>query len=296
MNTVHISSSTPTDQLVTPTYNMRLKYIEMPDGSFHLYERLYSSSDVFRSEHDVSFEINNHTPKTSDTPKDPCANLKRARSRAKSKFTDYAVATFELDCFCTFTVADTELRYSHKDCLKKVLKWFENRVLRNGLIYLCVPELHKDGALHFHALCNASALKLTDSGTVLIPERKKPVKIATAKRLHPNSDEWKTVFNVADYTIGFSTVVFLYGERARAINYVSKYIVKTLDKIGGRYYYHGGAVREPVISYLFHSVHGFDDIRDSFGTFTGDGTFQFSVAGVDYYAQRIMPDFNNFTF
>ena len=296
MNTVHISSSTPSDQLITPTYNMRLKYIEMPDGSFHLYEQLFASADVFRSDSDPCFEINKSVPKTSSTPKDPTANLKRARARAKSKFTDYAVATFELDCFCTLTVADDVLRYTHKDCLKKVLKWFENRVSRNNLIYLCIPELHKDGALHFHALCNASALKLTDSGTVLIPERKKPVKIATAKRLHPISDDWRTVFNISDYNIGFSTVIFLYGERAKAINYTSKYITKTMEKIGGRYYYHGGAVREPVISFLFHSVHGFDDVRNSFGTFAGDGTFRFSVAGVDYYAQRTMPDFSNFTF
>lgn len=296
MNTVHLSSSVSPAELITPKYNIRLKYIIMPDGSKHLYEQLFASSDVFKSADDIDLEIPKHTPKTSSTPKDPTGNLKRARNRAKAKFTDYAVATYEIDCFCTFTVADPELRYTHKDCLKKVLKWFENRVYRNSLIYLCVPELHQDGALHFHALCNASALTLTDSGTVLIPERKKPVKKATAKRLHPNSDDWITVFNIVDYNIGFSTAVFLYGERAKAINYVSKYITKTMEKIGGRYFYHGGAVREPVISYILQTVSGFDDIRNSFGTFTGDGTFNFSVAGVQYYAQRIMPDFSNFTF
>lgn len=55
------------------------------------------------------------------------------------------------DYFSTFTFANN--RYDYDYCKKLLQKFFNNFSQRNTHIeYLCVPEQHKDGAWHFHAL------------------------------------------------------------------------------------------------------------------------------------------------
>lgn len=288
MNTVPISSSNSSDDLITPRYNVRFKYFTDKHGTEHLYEQLFSSKPVFKDKNDPDFDppAPPKAPK-GETTKD---NTDRARRRARCKFTDYAYATYTLDIFVTMTIADEELRYNKTATLKKLINWLNNLVQRRQLAYLLVPELHKDGALHFHALCNSSALDLVDSGTVLIPERKKPVKRDTARRINPDTAQWQTVYNVQNWTLGFTTAVFLYGNINSAIAYVSKYISKTLEKIGGRYFYHGGDIKSPRLCYAFFSVDTFDKIRYSWGTFDDDNTYTFTAGGSEFKAQRFPVD------
>lgn len=287
MNTVPLSSSVVDPPCtVTSRYNVRFKYVYSASGERCLIEQMFASRPVFRDASEPDFDP--PTPKREIRNIASAAdNIERAKRRARSKFTDYAYATPELDLFVTMTVGDFDLRYNPPFALKKLNSWLCNLVQRRNLIYLLVPELHKDGAIHFHMLANSPALDLVDSGTVCIPERKKPVRRSTAARISDTPpDLWNTVYNVQNWPFGFTTAIFLYGNRQAAISYVTKYITKTCQKIGGRYFYHGGSVRLPEIKLAFFSLDAFENIRLAFGTFSDDGTFRFSVAGVQYDVQR----------
>lgn len=148
-------------------------------------------------------------------------------------------------------------RGDYSTVIKRLSTYLDNRVRRQGLIYLGVPELHQNGGIHFHFLMNSSALRLTDSGTVSVEGRKKPIKVATANRLHIPDDKRHTVYNVEDWKLGFSTAIMTYGDRGAVSRYISKELNKTvqksidndgkLEKIGGRWYLSGGKLRKPVV-------------------------------------------------
>lgn len=153
-------------------------------------------------------------------------------------------------------------RYDIPGVIDRMSRWCDNRVRRKGLCYILVPELHADGALHFHGLFN-DALPVRDSGTVTRPDFRKPRKPRSAKQ----RGEWLTggghvVYNLPDWSLGFTTAIELYGDYSRAVNYISKYIRKQdkAGKIGGRWYYHGGQFGEPVADYC--DVHLWDVIDE----------------------------------
>jgi hypothetical protein len=62
------------------------------------------------------------------------------------------------------------------------------------------------------------------------------------------------------------------GDREKVARYISKYITKTLEKVGGRYYLHGGALAQPLFEY---STVNWDDC-------VGEETYRFSVPGNEY--------------
>lgn len=155
---------------------------------------------------------------------------RRSAARAKRRLFDIALCN-DFDLFFTLTLSPQEIdRYDYGVAVKRLSVWLDNRVRRNGLRYVAVPELHKDGAIHFHGLCNKSAVKLQNSG----------------KR-----SKGKTVYNITDWSLGFTTAVRLSGEYGAVCRYISKYVTKQSDcgTIGGRYYFHGGKLQEPVYRY-----------------------------------------------
>lgn len=50
---------------------------------------------------------------------------------------------------------------------------------------------------------------------------------------------------MTEWRFGFSTAIELYGNYKSAVGYVCKYISKETEKIGGRWYYSGGALKRP---------------------------------------------------
>lgn len=181
--------------------------------------------------------------------KHPDENLKRSKRRAVSKLNDYILCN-NFDCFVTLTLnPDVIERDNYNAVIKRLNVFLDNRVRRNGLKYIGVPELHKKGGFHFHLLCNSSALKLVDSGTVSCKGKKKPIKVATADRLHIPQEDRQNVYNVSDWSLGFSTAIMTYGERGAIARYIGKYITKGEQKIGGRWFYSGGNLSEPIVEY-----------------------------------------------
>jgi len=101
-------------------------------------------------------------------------------------------------------------------------RWADNMVRRKGLKYVLVPELHKKGGIHFHGFFNDS-VQVVDSGHH-----------DTAG--HP-------VYNLPEWTLGFTTAIELYGDYPSAVGYVTKYIGKQGLRPMGRWYYSGGALK-----------------------------------------------------
>lgn len=183
------------------------------------------------------------------------ANVKRAVRRAKIALRDYALST-EMTYFVTLTLDAAKIdRYDVAEIVRKMSQWCSNQVRRRGLAYILVPERHKDGAVHFHGFFNG-ALEAVDSGTVIPPEGGKPRRPKDeAQRADWLEHGGHLVYNLPAWTMGFTTAIRLYGDYSKAVGYVVKYVGKDMGadklprKIGGRWYYSGGALRKPDVIY-----------------------------------------------
>ena len=147
--------------------------------------------------------------------------------------------------FLTITFDGSEYDFKNPDFVKKkVRKWLEHQVERQGLKYLLIPEYHEKGGIHCHALVNDS-LEVVDSGTVIVAGYPKPIKRENALKF--GSDILHTVYNVSKWKYGFSTAIEITDATGFAY-YITKYITKGNDKIFGKYYWAGGDIkREPEI-------------------------------------------------
>ena len=176
----------------------------------------------------------------------------RARRRARTAVRDLARSN-AFDYFVTFTLDGTKVnRYDAAEIVKRLNVWLDNRVRRDGLRYVLVPELHKDGAIHFHGLIN-DALRRVDSGTMTAPGWKKPRKPRSkAEAARWAADGAVVVWNLPAWDFGFTTAIPLYGEREAAVGYVCKYVAKQSEKIGGRWYYSGGDLQRPAT--VYHNI------------------------------------------
>lgn len=155
-------------------------------------------------------------------------DIERSMRRAKAKVRRLALAN-DFKWFVTLTLDPMKVdRYDPAAVVRKLNQWCSNQVKRKGLRYILVPERHKDGALHFHGFFN-DALEAVDSG-------------------HKSKDG-RPIFNLPGWNLGFTAALEIYGEYAGAVAYVCKYIGKQGDKPAGRWYYSGGALNEPAVTY-----------------------------------------------
>lgn len=208
--------------------------------------------------HLEGFEVNERSERAfilqeADKPPAEKSEGERKRSdslkRAKDKIFEI-VSCNDWSYMVTFTLDKSKIdRYNPEEVQKRFSSWLYNCAKRKGLIALVVPELHADGAIHFHGLIN-NALIMTFSGTYKVKGDKHPIKLQTLRRRgkSPKDDDVKEVYNVSDYNLGFSTAVKLtgngfdeaYEELAESVSrvayYMTKYCTKDLDKIFGSYY------------------------------------------------------------
>lgn len=153
------------------------------------------------------------------------ADMERSMRRARAKLRRLALAN-DFQYFVTLTLNPEMIdRYDGSAIVKVLGRWCDNMVRRNGLRYILVPEQHKDGAFHFHGFFAGDGLEVIDSGV-----------------------KWedRTVYNLPQWKLGFSTAQELYGDYHAAVGYCCKYIGKQQgERPLGRWYYSGGALREP---------------------------------------------------
>ena len=271
------SNLLPRSQNLT-TFKVKAKYYKMLDTNGKVVSRLASiqrfSYPVFSPPgwEDVEMK-NSHLPQflttnefscsldeeNVDDIKDFCSqNVVRARRRAKGNAFDIIMCNPDLDIFCTFTYSPEKIsdKSSYEECYKVLAPWLSNRVQRNGLKYVCVPEYTQAGDIHFHAIMNSVALfgKLTFA---VNPHNGKPL-----------SHNGKPLLNIIDWPYGFTSCEFIRNEKAgeNAREAVAKYIFKYMgknegQKIGGRYCLIGGDVKRPVCSYG-NEVTDFIDVHE----------------------------------
>ncbi len=200
---------------------------------------------------------------------------KKSYNRARQKCYDYIMCNPDLDVFATFTVDPQKYNSFDYDAICKYLQtWLSNRVQRNGLKYILVPEKHQSGAIHFHGIMNRKGLSLESSGYfkvgkyTLKPEQISKKKMETAQE----------IYNIKGLELGFSTALMIEGESSQEA--VSKYIWKYMGKqcgqqIGGRFFLHGGKMEEPKLVFSNDSFYetsegvvvGYGDISCRIETF-----------------------------
>lgn len=174
---------------------------------------------------------------------DPETSLARSRRRALKAVRDIMDCN-DFDWFMTFTLDPEKVadRTNVQEFTKSINRYFDNRVRRRGWKYCAVMEYHKrvedngKHALHLHACVSGDDVRLSDSGV----------------QVKRSNGDVVPIYNVDDWALGFSTAIPTYGNRLALSRYLTKYITKSDDKIGGRWYYSGGALARPL--YLYYDT------------------------------------------
>ena len=196
-----------------------------PDGSKKI---TVCSRAIFKEDGWESQEENASKPKDmSNETRDDSAR------RAMDAIFDIAMLN-KFTHFITWTLDKEKIdRYDVKEISTKLKQFLNNMVRRHGLHYLIVAEFHKDGAIHMHGFIFGD-VKLVDSGH---------------KAWDKVDKKWKTVFNMPQWALGYSTAIELTGDRSRVSKYITKYISKDFRKIFGNFYYAGGKtlIRKPPV-------------------------------------------------
>lgn len=141
-------------------------------------------------------------------------SIHRSLRRTKSTIADLVICN-DFQLFCTFTFDPKKYdRYNLNRCKSVMSMWLHRQRMHSpDLRYLIVPELHKDGAIHFHALISGFRGRLKDSG----------------KR-----QNGRVVYNMTGYRAGFTTAVPIDHNKLAVSNYIKKYITKDMPLLYGR--------------------------------------------------------------
>lgn len=245
-------------------YNFRLKLYPTSDGGWYPAEEMCCETHIFNPD---GLEAREPVDRSGSAPTSPAEKLERSRARAKAKVFDLIMCN-EFQWFVTLTLSPDMVgdRTDYKDIVHKLNVWLANRVQRNGLYYIGVCEKHKRGGLHFHFLTN-DTICTVESGTYIRPSGGRPVKPATVFRSGFRLEDCRTVYNVPDWRLGFTTSIRTYGARGAVANYIGKYITKG-EKVGGRWYFSGGELTRP--RYVYSNV-DVDDFEQDFSLDTPRG-------------------------
>lgn len=219
-----------------------------PDGSWEL---MAASRPIFGGDGWEQSDKSDSITSKPQTGKRNAADVERARRRACAAVRDIARCN-RFAYFVTLTInPERANRYDAHALARRWRSWLDNRVRRRGLRYVLVPELHKDGAIHYHGFFSAHGCDFVPSGTYKLAGVKRPRK----PRNERQRDEWiaacaKPVYNIADWDLGFSTAIEITGNYDAAVGYCCKYIGKSGEKIGGRWYYSGGDLVRPSVDFV----------------------------------------------
>lgn len=149
--------------------------------------------------------------------------------KIKTKIKDYVLCN-DFDCFWTLTFKSD--RYDYDAAFLKLEKWLCKMRRKYGRFnYILIPELHKDGAIHFHGVTGGFKGQLEDSG----------VKHNRVK-----------VYNCSDWEYGFTTITKM-RSKEKCASYVTKYFTKemqdTVVEKGKKKYWCSRGLRLPAVTY-----------------------------------------------
>lgn len=200
-------------------YNIRIKRFADSGVQISLYSNLVEEKDKDdlcerkprEKEHD--YLVNPWTGEVYDRieEKNRLESLRVSYIRTVNNIYDIARCN-KWDWFFTFTFAPDKVtdRYDYAELSKVMSQWLKHVKQRRCpyMVYLVVPEQHKDGAWHFHGLFqNCDGLTMTDSGH--------------------KDHKGRTIFNISDFKLGFTTATQV-EDTDRACSYLVKYITKEM--------------------------------------------------------------------
>lgn len=176
-------------------YNTTKVYPDMIKVIIYKDPVMYTTGSVKRNKHVVS---DSYTPDITSL------------NRTKTLIRDIVLCN-NFEYFCTFTFDPKKVdRFNFGACYHKMSVWIHHQAdnsarLGKKFTYLVIPEQHKSGAWHFHALISQY------SGTM--------------KRSGHKSSTGRDVYNITSFRSGFTTAVPI--DNSDAVSeYVTKYITK----------------------------------------------------------------------
>lgn len=207
--------------------------------------------------------------------------LKKSINRTKTKISDYILCN-DFDMFATFTfdpkIVGEKSRYNFLYCANLLSEWLRveqqnhQRKFGSKFRYLIVPEQHKDGAWHFHAVIGgykSPTLTFTDL-----------------------SNKWLTYAERSKYSLKTRKFFTRYNlgrnelqpirSRERLASYIKKYITKSLLELPGKKrYWSSRNLLKPTIMYNLFKCEKIPKIAE---VFSND---YFTIYKLDY---SIYPD------
>lgn len=151
--------------------------------------------------------------------------------RTKTTIQDIVLCN-DFELFCTFTFDPAKVdRYNFNQCSSAMRRWFSHqreKSLKYGreLKYLVIPEQHKDGAWHFHALLSGYSSTLKDTGL--------------------KSQSLRPIYNITSFRLGFTTAVKI-DEKSGVSTYITKYVTKSFVKtFNGKRFFCSHGLKRPV--------------------------------------------------
>lgn len=227
-------------------FNTKIK--KYPDGNFHI---TYCSDMIYKDKtiEKVSNNESTHTKrKISDEEKEE-KFLSRQNTdprddsilRAKRRVFDLVyINSFKYFVTLTFDLTKGLNPRNPVEVRKAVQDFVKNRVHRNGLQYILVPEYHtqkeweQSKRLHLHGFFNEP-----EKGLTFIPAINEYGNLVFSK-------SGRQVYNVTEWAdeYGFTTACRVDSDLSNCAKYITKYITKNSKMIFGNYYLAGGVKRE----------------------------------------------------
>ena len=181
----------------------------------------------------------------------------------------YLARSNKWDWFVTLTFNPEKVNsFDYVECVKYLSKWLNNcKRKASDMKYLVVPEKHKSGRYHFHALfADCDALKFADSG-----KRDKSGKI---------------IYNIGSYKLGFTTATRV--ENCEKVSkYISKYVTKDLCCLASgkkRYWASRNLAEAPQHDFLLSA----EEIRQFFSRFDSMIKYRKQVNAVSLNEYKIL--------
>ena len=148
-----------------------------------------ANDDIFR---DAGYEARTrlYSVASKGNADNPERSMQSSRSRAKATVRDIALCN-HFAYFFTGTLSKDEIdRYDAALVGKRVQTFLKNASYRKGFQYVLVPELHKDGAIHFHGLCNLGDIRIVravnpKTSLPLSTDRGQPIQLLFAPQRTP---------------------------------------------------------------------------------------------------------------
>lgn len=175
--------------------------------------------------------------RSSEKPSDKA--IEESLRRTRTTIFDYALSN-NFSYFVTFTFNPKKVDRYSIEATFNTMKYWLNRQKKHSpdFAYVIVPEFHKDGAIHFHAL-------IRDYNGDMNPTK-----------IFQNG---KRVYNVTGFTAGFTNAQKLDDDQTKAAAYLTKYITKDmLNRFNKRRYWASKNLHKPVKRYESLSELGLD--------------------------------------